>query len=383
MYMAYDLCLKHRDSRGVHHAPNVFRLQLYASDLVGFTRLHIYQLNKYSAALLSLFRCQKGDVDCDNWPKLYTNFLADEKRDKELFGGLFDKYKLARNLQTTDKSLEVAEIHYDLGNDLYIAMLGSTMNYTCAYWKEDTKTLDEAQINKMDLIACKLKLKPGMTVLDIGCGFGTMAKYLCENYKVSVVGYTISKEQVTYAREQCKGLPDIEFILEDYRNAEGVFDRVYSIGFFEHVGVHNYREYFEVVHRCLKDDGIHLLHTIGLRDNRHSKTHQWVNTYIFPGGELPYPEDIFTYSSGLFMCEDLHNIGYAYSLTLRAWLKNFEANWENNLKPKYNTMVNGQFYRMWIIYLSYAIAAFETRRFNLYQVVQSKRGLQGGYVSVR
>jgi cyclopropane-fatty-acyl-phospholipid synthase len=310
------------------------------------------------------------------------NFVADKKRDKELFGGLFDKYKLAQNLQTTDKSLEVAEIHYDLGNDLYTAMLGSTMNYTCAYWKKDTKTLDEAQINKMDLIARKLKLKPGMKVLDIGCGFGSMAKYLAENYKVSVVGYTISKEQIDFARKQCKGL-NVEFFLEDYRNAVGVFDRVYSIGIFEHVGVHNYREYFEVAHRCLTDDGIHLLHTIGLRDNRCPKTHEWVNTYIFPGGELPFPEDIFTYSSGLFMCEDLHNIGYSYSLTLQAWLKNFEAHWEEELKPKYDGMVNGRFYRMWIIYLSFSIACFESRRLNLYQVVQSKRGLPGGYDSVR
>lgn len=279
------------------------------------------------------------------------------------------------------KSREVVELHYNLGSDLYENFLDKYMQYSCGYWKPDTKTLEEAQINKLDLIARKLKLKPGMTVLDLGSGFGGLAKYLAENYKVSVVGYNISEEMVAYAKKLCEGLP-CEFRLDDYRNATGKYDRVLSVGFFEHVGQENYREYFEVAERCLKDDGLLLTHTITCRDRDVPRTTPWIYKYIFPGGLLPYPDELFTSAEGLFMVEDTHNIGYSYAKTLNAWRDNFNRNWPE-LKSKYGELFHGKFFRLWNFYLASCGGFFTVRVTNLYQVVYSKKGVKGGYESVR
>lgn len=258
------------------------------------------------------------------------------------------------------------------------------MNYTCAYWKEDTKTLEEAQINKMDLIARKLNLKPGMVILDIGSGFGAMAKYLAKNYDVSVVCYNISTEQVKYAKKNCEGL-DVTFIMEDYRNATGQYDRIYSIGFFEHVGAHNFREYFEVVHRCLKDDGLTLLHSITCNASHPgaSRGPTWLTKYIFPGGETPYPSEYFTYSEDLFTVEDMQSLGKSYVKTLLAWHKNFNDNWAKHLKEKYDSQQGGKFFRMWNFYLLSCAGGFDCRAVQLHQVVYSKRGRKEEYKAVR
>ncbi|CAG0892512.1 unnamed protein product [Cyprideis torosa] len=291
---------------------------------------------------------------------------------------LRDTLEYMVNRQTLPRSKEVIKKHYDLGNDLYENFLDSTMNYTCAYWK-DAANLEQAQLHKMDLIARKLKLKPGMHVLDLGCGFGSMAKYLAENYNVSVVAYNISEEQVNYARKSCSHLP-VEVVLDDYRNAKGIYDRVYSVGLLEHVGRHNYRTYFEVVNRCLKEDGIHLLHAITVVHKDVPNKDRWSDTYIFPNGELPFAKDYSTYSAGLFIIEDLHNFGYDYYKTLMAWNRNFDKNWSKiSQNPKYDQ----RFYRMWKNYLQGAAAFFKSRRFNLCQVVFSKDGLPEGYDSER
>lgn len=302
------------------------------------------------------------------------------KKPQTFYQRLTEKILLSTNQQTRALSTRVMEDHYDLGNDLYENMLGSTMNYTCAFWKPETKTLDEAQTNKMDLVARKLKLKPGMKVLELGCGFGSAAKYFAENYKVSVVGYNISSQQVAYAREKCKGL-DVTFHQDDYRNATGQYDAVYSIGILEHVGVKNHREYFEVCDRCLKPDGLVLVHTIIVADHQ-TRTCRWLNKYIFPGGELPYAVDLYLASRGLFVVEDVQSLAKSYIKTLRAWHKNFNANW-SKLEGKYGGLVGGRFYRMWNFYLMFSIACFKDRTSQLHQVVYSKYGRKEEYYSVR
>ena len=158
------------------------------------------------------------------------------------------------------RAFEIGRRHYDIGNELFSLMLDKWMNYSCAYWKE-AQTLDEAQESKMELICRKLQLQPGMRVLDIGCGWGGLAGYMAKKYKVKVVGITVSKEQIVLARQRCEGLP-VDIRLMDYRDLDEPFDRIVSVGMFEHVGVRRYRTFMAVVKRCLKDQGLFLLHTI-------------------------------------------------------------------------------------------------------------------------
>ncbi|CAG0892892.1 unnamed protein product [Cyprideis torosa] len=289
---------------------------------------------------------------------------------------IFCKIGYCVNRQSRKFSLEVAKKHYDLGNELFQSFLDINMNYSCAYWR-NAKDLEQAQLHKMDLIARKLKLKPGMRVLDIGCGWGTMAKYLAENYGVTVVGYNISKEQVEYARRINHGLP-VEIRMEDYRNANEKFDRVYSIGFFEHVGTKNHRTYFEVANRCLVDNGLHLVQSITICHKNLVNNDEWVSKYIFPHGQLPYDYEYFQSTRGLFIIEDYHNFGHDYYRTLMAWYERFVEAW-----PKLKDTYGDRFFRMWKYYLLTCAASFKSRRVNLIQLVMSKDGLLGGYDSER
>ena len=188
------------------------------------------------------------------------------------------------NRQAKSRAFEVGEKHYDLDNKLFSAMLGQSMAYSCGYWNK-AKNLDDAEFAKYDLICQKLNLQAGQRVLDIGCGWGGFAKYAAENYKVSVVGITISKEQAEFARKLCKGLK-VEIKVQDYRELNEKFDNIISIGMFEHVGPKNHREYMKVAKRCLKDNGLFLLHTIGSLTSGNSSD-PWLNKYIFPNGVLP------------------------------------------------------------------------------------------------
>ena len=189
------------------------------------------------------------------------------------------------NMQSPARAFEVGERHYDLGNDLYCAMLDKRLNYTCAYWK-NAANLDEAQEAKLDLVCRKIGLKPGMRVLELGCGWGSFAKYAAEKYGAQVLGVTVSKEQVALGMELCKGLP-VELRLQDYREVEGKYDAVISIGIMEHVGYKNYRTYMQVVDRCLKEDGIAFIHTIGGNVEHHLQRTPGRDKYIFPNGMLP------------------------------------------------------------------------------------------------
>jgi cyclopropane-fatty-acyl-phospholipid synthase len=232
-------------------------------------------------------------------------------------------------------------------------------------------------LDKMDLIARKLMLKPGMTVLDIGCGWGGLAHFLAEKYQVKVLGCTISEEQIKFAKERFKH-PLVDIRNLDYRDINQQFDRIVSVGMFEHVGEHNYPTFFKVAHRCLKDDGIFLVHTIGINHNNMPLVDPFVHKYIFANGSLPYMTHIPKYTEGLFIIEDWHNFGYDYYRTLLAWQENFAKSW-----PKLKSNYDERFYRMWTFYLLMAAGFFRSRKLNLWQVVLSKNGLEGGYCSQR
>jgi len=303
-----------------------------------------------------------------------------DERVHGLHGWLDDLRAFLLNLQSGRRALAVGERHYDLGNDLFEAMLGKRLVYSCGYWRE-AADLDAAQEAKLDLACRKLRLRPGMRLLDIGCGWGEALKFAAERYGVSGVGVTISREQAEYARRLCAGLP-VEIRLQDYHALDEPFDRILSIGMFEHVGAKNYRAYFEVVKRCLRGadadgGGLFLLHSIGSNVSvRH--TDPWIARYIFPNSMLPSARQVAEASEGLFVMEDWHNFGPDYDLTLQAWRANIEAAWER-LPPRYDE----RFRRMWRFYLAASMAAFRARRIQLWQVVFSPRGVPGGYVAPR
>ena len=279
------------------------------------------------------------------------------------------------NLQSKKRAFIIGERHYDLGNDLFQIMLDRRMNYSSAYWN-NAGSLDEAQENKLELICKKLYLEPGMKVLDIGCGWGAFGKYAAEKYGVQVFGVTVSKEQVELGRKLCKGLP-VEFRLMDYRDMNEKYDRIVSVGMIEHVGYKNYKTFFEVANKCLKDDGLFLLHTIGNIKSTKS-IDNWTNKYIFPNGMLPSIPQLSKAAENLFVIEDLHNFGIDYYKTLMAWFNNFNNSWDK-LKEKYDE----RFYRMWKYYLLSCAGSFKARRNHLWQIVLSKNGIAGGYQSVR
>jgi cyclopropane-fatty-acyl-phospholipid synthase len=286
------------------------------------------------------------------------------------------------NLQSYKRAFNIGQKHYDLGNDLFQNMLDKRMNYSCAYWK-NADSLDEAQENKLDLICRKLNLKPGMHVLDIGCGWGAFGKYAAEKYDVTVVGITVSKEQFALGKELCKGLP-VEFRLQDYRDLNAPkeflrkkFDHIVSVGMIEHVGYKNYRTYFEVANKCLNDNGLFLLHTIGNKISEKAAD-PWMNKYIFPDGMLPSPAQLGKAIEDLFIMEDWHNFGADYDKTLMSWFNNFDNNYDK-IKNKYNE----RFYRMWKYYLLFLAGTFRARRNQVWQIVLSKNGLVGGYKAVR
>lgn len=281
------------------------------------------------------------------------------------------------NMQTRRRSWKVARQHYDRGNDLYAAMLDPYMQYTSAYWK-GADNLADAQRNKLDLICRKLQLRPGMRVLDTGCGFGGFAKYAAERHGVEVYGVTLSQEQAAFGTELCKGLP-VTLEVKDYRDVkERNFDRVASIGIMEHVGTKNYRAYLRQMARCLKDDGLMLLHTIG-SEITGKVTDRWIAKYIFPNSILPSAAELTRATEQVLVLEDWHNFGASYAKTLLAWNANCEAAWEHLPAERYDE----RFRRMWRYYLLTCAGAFASRSIHLWQLVLSKGGVVGGYDAPR
>lgn len=270
------------------------------------------------------------------------------------------------NRQSLTRSREVAEKHYNLGNDLYRAMLDKRLNYTCAYWK-DAENLDDAQEAKLDLVCRKIGAHEGMKILELGCGWGSFAKYAAEKYEAHVVGVNISKQQVKLGRELCKGLP-VELRLQDYRKVDGQYDAVISIGMMEHVGYKNYPTYMDVVDRCLKPEGIAFMHTIGSNESI-TTGEPWTDKYIFPNGQLPSIAQLANAMERRFLVEDWHNFGPDYDPTLMAWHANFNRAWPD-LKDTYGE----HFKRMWNYYLLSSAGGFRSRSQQLWQVVFTRQG---------
>jgi cyclopropane-fatty-acyl-phospholipid synthase len=279
------------------------------------------------------------------------------------------------NVQRGRGAWLVGRRHYDLGDDLFEAMLGARLVYSCAYWA-DAKDLDDAQVAKLDLVCRKLGLAPGMRVLDIGCGWGEALKYAAERYGVQGVGVTISGNQAVAAREICDGLP-IEIRLSDYRSLDEQFDRIFSIGMFEHVGRRNHETFFDVVHRCLAPQGLALLHTIGTQARRRAPD-PWIERHIFPNSEIPQLDAIVAAATPHFAIEDVHNFGLDYARTLEAWRERFDAAW-----PRLEARYGSAFRRVWHYYLAAAMASFRARRNHLWQFVLAPHGREGVYRSCR
>jgi cyclopropane-fatty-acyl-phospholipid synthase len=275
------------------------------------------------------------------------------------------------NLQSSRRAYEVGERHYDIDNDLYRRMLDKRMIYSCGFWKH-AESLDEAQEAKLEMVCRKLNLSPGMRVLDIGCGWGGMAQFAAENYGVEVVGITISQEQASLAQERCSGLP-VDIRLQDYRSLDETFDRILSLGMFEHVGYKNYNLFMTKVRSLLRKNGLFLLHTIG--NNQSQKTTDcWIHKYIFPNSMLPSANQISRAFEDLFVLEDWHNFGADYDKTLMHWFNNFNENWYE-LRKVYDK----RFYRMWKYYLLSCAGSFRARKNQLWQIVLSPDGVPGGY----
>ncbi len=311
----------------------------------------------------------KGWWESDQLDELITRMLRAELKNK--LNSWKDELRVLQakliNYQSRVRAFQVGKRHYDLGNDLYRAILDQRMIYSCGYWK-DAANLDEAQEAKLDLICRKLRIEPGMKVLDIGCGWGGTAKFIAEKYGNEVVGVTISEEQAKLARDNNRGLP-VEIRLADYRSLDGKFDRILSIGMFEHVGYKNYPVFMRIVRKLLKDDGLFLLHTIG-GNKSSSCIDPWVERYIFPNANLPSTKQLSSAAENLLIMEDWHNFGPYYDTTLLEWYKNFEMSWPS-LSDKYGE----EFYRMWKYYLLSCAGSFRARHSQLWQVVFSPKGM--------
>lgn len=314
----------------------------------------------------------EGWWDCKQLDVFFDKLLRarlDEQRPASVADLLRIAFARIANPQSRRRAWQVGEAHYDLGNDLFGLMLDPYMQYSCGYWK-DADELCTAQENKLALICEKLQLKPGMTLLDIGCGWGGLAEYAARHYGVSVEGITISAEQKAYAESRSAGL-DIRISLQDYRDLDRQYDRIVSVGMFEHVGPKNYATYFKVADRCLKPEGLFLLHSIGSNKTQHN-VDAWINKYIFPNGCLPSIKQIAEASEPYFVIEDLHNFGADYDKTLMAWHRRFNQAWPQ-LSGNYST----KFQRMFNYYLTACAGAFRARNIQLWQLVLS-RGVTGG-----
>jgi len=319
-----------------------------------------------------------GWWDSEHLDEFFTRIIPSRPEDKIRKNWKLMIYSLIerlRNKGRQSRAFQIGERHYDIGNDLFQNMLDQRILYSCAYWKE-ADNLNDAQEAKLELICGKLGIRTGDKVLDIGCGWGSFAKHAAEQYGAHVVGITVSKEQARFAEDHCAGLP-VEIRLQDYRDLDETFDHIVSVGMFEHVGCKNYRTYLEVAHRCLRDGGLFLLHTIGSRRSNIAGD-AWVEKYIFPNYVLPSMKQISSAVENLFVVEDWHNFGADYDKTLTAWFRNFDAAWVA-LRSKYSE----RFYRMWKYYLLSCAAAFRSRDLQVWQIVLSKDGVPGGYSSIR
>jgi cyclopropane-fatty-acyl-phospholipid synthase len=322
-----------------------------------------------------------GDWDCERLDELYTRLMrADLDRQPLGWGRVALALEALRhglfNLQSVRRAFQVGERHYDVGNDVFEAMLDSSMTYSCAYWAH-ADTLEQAQFDKLEMICRKLQLQPGERLLDVGCGWGGLARHAAQHFGARVTGVTVSREQLALARQRCAGLP-VDLRLQDYRALDGQFDKIVSVGMFEHVGRKNYATYFDTMLRLLAPEGLFLLHTIG-GERSTAATDPWIHRYIFPNGEIPSARQIGDALEGRFVLEDWHNFGADYDRTLMAWWQRFDAAW-----PRLAARYDPRFYRMWKYYTHSCAGYFRARQGQLWQLVLSARGSSSSvYRSVR
>ncbi|MBT2990529.1 MAG: cyclopropane fatty acyl phospholipid synthase [Candidatus Thiodiazotropha sp. (ex Ctena orbiculata)] len=379
----------HNEPRGESAPPRILVDLLEKAD-VRFNGNRPWDIQVYDKALYKCILTQgslgfgeaymQGYWECHALDQLFTRLMAVEI--DEQIAGWFKLRMLIEwirrylfNPQSIKRAFQVGERHYDIGNDVFAAMLDSSMSYSCGCW-ESADNLEQAQRDKLDLICRKLQLQVGERLLDIGCGWGGLMQYAAENYGVSAVGVTVSKAQQRLARERCKNLP-VMVELKDYRRMTGSFDKVVSVGMFEHVGDKNYRTYFNKVKRLLVDNGLFLLQTIGQQKTVKSLD-PWMDKYIFPNGKLPSAREIARSIEAIFLIEDWHNFGVDYDRTLMAWWQNFDRAW-----PELQKRYDERFYRMWKYYLHSCAGLFRSRQGQLWQLVMNKWQYEGVYRSVR
>lgn len=279
------------------------------------------------------------------------------------------------SLRSGRRGLPAGERHDDIGHDVFSAMLDPTMSYSCGYWRY-ADNLAQAQHDKLDMICRKLELRPGQHLLEIGCGWGGLARHAAKYFKVEVTGITVSKQQQRYAQERCAGLP-VRIERMDYRDLRGAYDKVVSVGMLECVCPGNYATYFDTALRLMKDDGLFLLHTIGIHASSPT-VDPWIDHHLFPNGRLPSARKLSAALHGRFVIEDWHNFGPDYDRTLMAWWHNFDAAW-----PQLESRYGRRFYRLWKYYLLSCAGFFRSRQGQLWQLVLSKRGRVAAYRSPR
>ncbi|MEU8620228.1 cyclopropane-fatty-acyl-phospholipid synthase family protein [Streptomyces sp. NPDC048623] len=283
----------------------------------------------------------------------------------------------ARHSRRRDK--QAISHHYDVGNEFYALVLGPSMVYSCAYWT-DTGTLEDAQRDKLDLIARKLGLKEGDRLLDVGCGWGSMAIHAAKEYGARVVGITLSREQAAYARKRIadEGLTDrIEIRVQDYRDVtDGPFDAISSIGMAEHVGAVQYREYADILHRLLKPGGRLLNHQIARRPEADEDAYHvdpFIDAYVFPDGELaPMGRTLTTLEEAGFEVRDVDVLREHYALTLRRWVANLEAHWDEAVR-----LTSPGRARIWRLYMAASAVSFERNRIGVNQFLAVKTPVSG------
>src|SRR5437660_10866486 len=277
---------------------------------------------------------------------------------------------LLANQQTLRRSRKVGRVHYDLSNDLFEAMLDPNMQYSCALFAGGDD-LASAQLGKLDWICERLRLRPGLRLLDIGCGWGGLARHAARHFGCQVVGITISQEQFDYAQRWCRGL-DVEIQLRDYREVTGQFDRAVSVGMVEHVGYRNYRAYMQAAAHSLGEDGLFLCQGICGNVSR-VHTDPWITRYIFPNSMLPSVAQLTRAAESVFIVEDVKNTGPNYDPTLLAWEENFRRAW-----PRFADHYGERFRRMWRFYLLSCAGAFRARSLQVYSILFSKQGAATG-----
>lgn len=327
----------------------------------------------------------KGYWECDALDQCLFNLIL---------GGMVDSSRfhlsnlrlylsdLFLNKQKPGRALRNVSRHYNLGA-VFETMLDRTRSYSCGYWA-NARNLEDAQIAKLDLVCQKLGLKPGMSFCDIGCGWGALLQHAAKRYGCSGAGITLSTDQRDYIGSLDLDLPDevsLTARLDDYRNLHGEYDRIASVGMFEHVGRKNARNFMRCVDRHLKPGGLFLLHTIASRHSSPSLCHPelpWIERNIFPGASLLSMGQITTAAQGIFKVIDVENFGPYYDLTLMEWAKNFKLGWES-IKNLYSE----EFKRMWLYYLYSCAAGFRSGNLELFQVVLAKNDWQGLYQPIR